>query len=151
MRVWQSTHPRIVYHLKSCQYWCGSKMLKISIPSSNGQYNTKKRHNVILKSSGQVWMKFHSGTGPAGANVRQPCSFTLSSLTLSTACEASPEQNSSNKLCINFGGTYLGVTAAQVMPFIAAKNKWDSEWRCTVMLGIIFQHCRTHRALPPAH
>lgn len=28
-----------------------------------------------------MWTKFHSRTVPAGTNVRQPCSFTLSSLT----------------------------------------------------------------------
>lgn len=81
MGVWQSTHPRVVYHLKFCQNRCGSKMVEISIPSCNDQYKRKKNQNVVLKSSCQVWTKFHSRTVPAGANVRQPCSFTLSSLT----------------------------------------------------------------------
>lgn len=57
-------------------------------------------------------MKFRSRTVPSGANVRQPCSFTLSSFTLPAACWASPEQNSSKKIIlmnnkmINFGSVY---------------------------------------------
>ncbi len=35
--------------------------------------------------------------------------------------------------------------------YIIRINKWDFHWRCSVMLGISFQHCWTHRAVPPTH
>lgn len=100
-------------------------------------------------SSGQVWTKFPSRTAPAGANVRQPRSFTRSSLT-------QPAEHLLSKI---HPTNYALILEAPIsvrlqlrfVPFIAAVNKWDCKWRCTVMLGVIFQHCGTHRASPPAH
>lgn len=72
---------------------------------------------IAVLKSGQVGTKIHSRAAATGANVRQMRSFTLS------LCQQPAEQNSSSKLCIHFGGTYLSATTAQVVPFIAVVNK----------------------------